>query len=146
MDRRRRGASHHRKLPPRAQTTARPGPRNPIADPPHTPTQPPDIAAYQAPATAPAAPRDGSRCTRAARAQAYVSPHESQRLQLSNADAVRRVVAAIAAHCAPAHNWDVRRHDLKRRVRAPSAPLSAWPPYSTVRFCACCCVWHKLSV
>jgi hypothetical protein len=54
----------------------------------------------------------------AARPQGYRSPHEASRMQLSSADAVRRVVQGIEALCPPSHNWDVKRRELRHRIRA----------------------------
>lgn len=51
------------------------------------------------------------------RRQFYRSPHEAKSISGSNSRLVKGLAARIQLHCAPNHNWESRRKDLRDSVR-----------------------------
>lgn len=51
------------------------------------------------------------------RMQKYRSPHEARSISGSNSRLIKGLAARIQLHCAPTHNWESRRKDLRASVR-----------------------------
>jgi hypothetical protein len=58
------------------------------------------------------------------RVPAFRSPHEAKSISCSNSRLIKGLAERIQLHCAPTHNWESRRKDLRDSVRVfPSCVL-----------------------
>lgn len=65
------------------------------------------------------------------------SPHEAKTISASNSRLIKGLSARIQLHCAPTHNWESRRKDLRDSVRVflLCSLMAACAPASRSKHC-----------
>ena len=85
-------------------------------------------AAGRVPGPSRQGPSSAGRPASSARMQVYRSPHEAKSISGSNSRLIKGLSARIQLHCAPTHNWESRRKDLRDSVRKfPCCALQSVP-------------------